>query len=55
MDSIVALYMMLAIGAAVGWFIGVLMTSGKIQELEDEIAKLKADKATVSNRKRVKK
>lgn len=62
--DILTFWLVLTIGVAVGWFVGVLMVSTKIQDLEEENTNLKllvnvlgdeiASKE-VSNKKRVKK
>lgn len=56
MSLVISLYVVTAVGAAVGWFIGVLMTAAKIEDLENQIAVLKSQgKKTVSNKTRIKK
>jgi hypothetical protein len=61
--DILTFWLVLSIGAAMGWFIGVLMTGTKIQDLEEENFNLKlrinvledeVASKKVSNRKRVK-
>lgn len=62
--DILTFWLILSVGVAIGWFIAVLMTGTKIQDLEDENLMLKAvnnalqeevDSRGISNRGRVKK